>query len=355
MLFYILLIFIILTLFLVSYYYPSTEKIISISLLVMMILIGGFRDGIGWDYNNYTYWYLNGNRDNNVELGFLVIMKVFRFFKLDHTFLFFFFSFFSYLFAYLGILKYTKKSSLPLVLYFMIPVLFLYSFTYIRQFLSVAIAFYAFSFLLEKKYWNYFSLMLLGISIHYSCLIPFVVFLIIFKWGEVVKIRYLYILMGISFVISQIGVIYLLSFFFKDSHYLFYVSSKFAVPVPLMKLVVLNLMGLIVLWYYEKFGFQFSHQKYLLLIYISSIVFVNMFSESTELTRIYIYFRIFEILLVSEIILYALLNKRFWLISFICCFYILPFFRAIKIDGEKQIYEEQKLVPYKSLLFKKSI
>ena len=352
MVFYILLVFIILALYIVTYYYPSTENTISVILLIAMILIGGFRDGIGWDYKNYTYWYLTGTRDSNVEIGFLTIMKVFRFLKLDVTFLFFFFSFFTYLFAYLGIKKYTKKSSLPLVLYFMIPVLFLYSFTYIRQFLSVTIAFYAFGFLLEKKYWFFFSLMLLGISIHYSCLIPFVVFIAVFRWGEIIKIRYLYVLMGISFVISQIGVIHLLSFVFKDSHYLYYVSSKFAVPVPLIKLVALNTMGLIVLWYYEKFGFQFPHQKYLLLIYISSIVFVNVFSESTELTRIYIYFRIFEILLVSEIIYSALLNKKFWLISFMCCFYIYPFFRAIKIDGKNQIYEEQRLVPYKSLLLK---
>lgn len=353
MFFYILLVFIILTLYFVTYYYPSAENSISISLLIIMILIGGFREGIGVDYKNYTNWYLTGTRDNNIEVGFLAIMNVFRFFKLDITFLFFFFSFFTYLFAYLGIKKYTKKSSLPLVLYFMTPVLFLYSFTYIRQFLSVTIAFYAFSFLLQKKYWNYFLLMLIGVSIHYSCLIPFLVFIAVFKWGEILKTRYLYILMAISFVLSQIGVIHLLSFIFKDSHYFYYVSSKFAVPVPLMKLVSLNIMGLLVLWYYEKFGFQFSCQKYLLLIYISSVVFINVFSESTELTRIYIYFRIFEILLVSEIIYWALLNKNFWIISFVCCFYIYPFFRAIKIDSENQIYEEQKLVPYKSLLCKK--
>lgn len=355
MFFYILLVIIVLALFFVNYYYPSTEKIISLSLFIVMIFIGGFRDRIGWDYNSYVHWYLNGNRDNDVEFGFLVIMKVFRYFNLDYTFLFFFFSFFTYLFAYLGIRKYTKKSTLPLVLYFMIPVLFLYSFTYIRQFLSVTIAFYAFSFLLEKRYWSYFLLMILGISIHYSCLIPCVVFLIVFKWGRCMKIRYLYISMMISFIVSQIGIIHLLSLFLKDSHYLFYVSNKFAVPVPLMKLLLLNVTGLIVLWYYDKYEFQLTNQKYLLLAYLFSIIFVNIFSESTELTRIYIYFRIFEILLVSEIIFYALLNKKFWLTSFICCFYIFPFFRAIKIDGEKQKYEEQKLIPYKSVLFKKSI
>ncbi|WP_031456005.1 EpsG family protein [Flavobacterium chungangense] len=355
MVFYIILIFIVLTLFLFSYNYPGKEKIVSVCLLVIMILIGGFREGIGWDYNNYTYWYLYGTRDNNVEYGFLMIMKIFRFLNLSYTFLFFFFSFFTYFFVYLAVRKYTPKSSLPLVLYFMVPVLFLYSFTYIRQFLSVAIAFYAFSFLLDKKYYYYSVLMLLAMFIHYSSLIPFVVFLMIFKWGEFVRVGYLYMIIGVSFVISQIGVIHLFTFIFKESHYLYYVSNEFAVPVSFLKLVALNTMALIILWYYQKFGFKLSHQKYLMLAYISSIVFVNMFSESTELTRIYIYFRIFEIILVSEIIYYTLLNKKILLVSFICFFYLFPFFRAIIIDQEKQKDEKQRLIPYRSLLIKNSM
>jgi len=353
MIFYILLIILAIGLFIITYWLPKTDKAISITLLVVMILIGGFRDGIGCDYNSYTNWYNTGIRDYDFEFGFLIIIKVFRLLKLNHEFLFFSFSFFTYLFAYLGINKYAQKSTLCLVLYFIIPVLFLYSFTYIRQFLSVAIAFYAFSFLIEKKYWVYFLLMLLGISIHYSCFIPFVVFFMIFKWSAFIKIRYLYILMIITFVISQIGIIHFLSLLFKDSRYLYYFSNKFAVPVPLMKLIVLNTMGLFVLWYYEKIGFQLSQQRCLVFIYISSIIFLNIFSESTELTRIYIYFRIFEILLFSEIIFYFLLNKKIWLTSLVFCVYIYPFFRAIIIDGEKQMYERQKLIPYKSLLFKK--
>jgi hypothetical protein len=351
MIFYILLVILIIGLFLISHYNYKTEKTISLILLVALIVIGGFRDRIGWDYKNYIRWYETKTRDDTIEFGFLAIMKLFRYLDMDHTFLFFFFSFFTYLFVFLGIKKYTEKNSLPLVLYFLIPVLFLYSFTYIRQFLSVAISFYAFSFLLEKIYIKYFLLMVLGISIHYSCLIPLVVFLILFKWGHYIKIRYLFVVVCFSFFISQIGIINLMSYFLKDSHYLFYVSSKFAVPVPFLKLLVLNIMGLIVLWYYEKYGFQLSHQKYLLLAYTCSIIFVNIFSESTELTRVYIYFRIFEILLVSEIIRSSLVNKKLWLISFACCFYIFPFFRAIKYDIEEQPDKEVKLIPYKSLLF----
>lgn len=353
MVFYVLLVVVFVCFFLVAYKHPTTEKDVSLTLLGIIILIGGFRDRIGWDYYSYTNWYLNGTRDDGLEFGFLGIMQVFRYFNLDYHFLFFFFSFFTYLFAYLGIRKYTKNSSLPIVLYVLIPVLFLYSFTYMRQFLSVAIAFYAFSFLLDKKYLGYFLLMFVGTSIHYSCLIPFFFFLIVHKWGIFVKSYYLYLLMGATFIMGQVGIIHWLGLLFKDSHYLLYVSTKLAVSVPLLKLLVINTMGFFVINYYDKYGFQNHNQKYLLLLYVSSILILNLFSESTELTRLYIYFRIFEILLVAELIYVALENKRFWFMSFVCCFYLLPYFRAINIDYERAP-ENLKLIPYKSLLFKKT-
>lgn len=351
MIFYILLVVIVISLFLVAYKYPTAEKAISLTLLSIMILIGGFRDRIGWDYYSYTNWYLKGTRDDGLELGFLAILRIFRYLNLDYHFLFFFFSFFTYLFAYLGIRKYIKKSSLSMVLYILIPVLFLYSFTYIRQFLSVTIAFYAFSFLLDKKYLNYFLLMFVGVSIHYSCLLPFIFFLIMYKWGSFIKSHHLYLLMGFTFIMGQVGIIHWLSLLFKDSHYLFYVSNEFAVAVPLLKLLVINIMVFLIINYYDRHGFQHPNHKYLLLVYVCSILFLNLFSESTELTRLYIYFRIFEIILVSEIIYAALKNKRFWFIGFVCCFYLFPYFRAISIDYETAP-ENLKLIPYKSLLYK---
>jgi hypothetical protein len=350
--FYTLLLLLIVTLFFLSYRFPSKEKALSLIILGILVLIGGFRDRIGWDYQNYRSWYLKGARDDGFEFGFLTVMKVFRYFNLDYQFLFFFFSFFTYLFAYLAIRKYTKKSTLPLVLYFLVPVLFLYSFTYIRQYLSVTIAFYAFTFLLDKKYFIYILWMIVGVSFHYSCLIPFLLFSVVYRWGHYIKNHHLYIMMVISFIISQIGLIYWMSLFLKDSHYLFYVSDKDAVPVPLLKLLVINVMGFLVIIYFSKKGFQNDYQRYLLLLYVCSIIFLNIFSESRELTRIYIYFRIFEIILVADIIRYTLYNKRFWLISFICCFYLFPYFRAIKVDSESTLKDEFKFIPYKSLLLK---
>ncbi|MFZ0597964.1 MAG: EpsG family protein [Flavobacterium sp.] len=351
MIFYGLLLFLMLSLFFISYRYPSLDKTCSLVILAILILIGGLRDRIGWDYNSYINWYIKGTRDDSFEFGYLALMKIFRYLNLDYRFLFFFFSFFTYFFAYLAIKKYTKKTSLPLMLYFLIPVLFLYSFTYIRQYLSVTIAFYAFTFLIDKKYLAYVFFMIIGISLHYSCFIPFIIFFILYKWKDSIKNYHLYILIGISFVISQIGIIYWLSLLLKNSHYLYYVSHE-AVPVPLLKLFIINTMGVLVIKYFDKKGFQNNYQPYLLLLYVCSIFFLNIFSESRELTRIYIYFRIFEVILVADIIRYGLDNRKLILIGFMCCFYILPYYRALEIDSESSLKDEFKFIPYKSLLLK---
>lgn len=350
MIFYTLLVVICLLFFSVSYLYPSTEKIISLMLMGVLVLIGGFRDSIGGDYNSYVSWYLNGNRDAGLEFGFLGLMKILRYFNIDYHFLFFFVSFLTYFFAYIGIRRFTKKSSLPLVLYTFIPVLFLYSFTCLRQFLSVAIAFYALSYLLEKKYLVYCLLMFLGISIHYSCLIPLVLFTIIYMYGYRINLKYLYVFLFLSFILSQFGIIHLLSMIFKNSHYLFYVSDKFAVPVPLLKLLIFNMVGAFVVWYYDRNGFKNEKQKNILILYIISIIILNLFSESIELTRIYIYFRIFEILLIADIINDGLFKRKYILVSvFVFCFYLIPYFRAIKIDY-LTTQNGQKFIPYKTLL-----
>jgi hypothetical protein len=314
-----------------------------------MILIGGFRDRIGGDYDSYVCWYNKGTRDHNLEFGFVAIMNLFRLLKLNTSYLFFFFSFFTYLCVYLGIKKHTIYTNIALLFYILIPSLYLTSFTLIRQSFSIAISFYAFHYLLERKYLYYFIFMFIGISIHYSCIIPLLVFLLVFKWGNLIKIRNLYVFMCLSFIIGQIGIIQWLSIFFKNSHYLYYVSSKYSNAVPLLKLLAMNAMGCLVIYYYSKFGFRNSNQKYFLLLYVCSILFLNVFSESTELTRIYIYFRFFEILLVAEIIYNTSGKKRFYLVVFLSFFYLFPFFRAVKIDYEKAP-EILKMTPYKSLL-----
>jgi hypothetical protein len=354
MLFYLTLALVLGCLFLASYYYPHFDKLFGFIILLLLILIGGLRDGIGWDYPSYVDWYINGSRDeglHGLEIGFLVLMNFLRFFTLHYNYLFFIIAFLTYFYVYLGVRRYAKEQTLPMVLYFLIPSMFLYSFTLIRQFLAVAITFYCFNLLLDKKFILFTLLMLMAISVHYSSALAFIIFLIVYFLVEKIKFYHMYILLFVSFFISQIGIIYLIEKFLVNSHYVYYVSNQ-AVPVPYLKLLVLNVMAILVLYFYQKNGFSNFKQKYFLILYFFSICLINLFSESIDLTRISIYFRIYEILLICPIIYYTLQKRRIILIFFLFSLYFFPFVRTLILDSSGRIPNENKLVPYQSILVK---
>lgn len=226
MFFYLAILVCFFSLYYLSHKKPNYDKSISYGILILILVIGGLRDKIGWDYEAYTHWYLLGTRDHDFEFGFLKLMQLMRFLDFSPAFLFFIVSLFTYLFIYLGVKKYTNKITLSLILYFLIPSLFLTSLTLIRQSLAVAISFYAFSFLMDRKFLTYMLFMLLAISIHYSALLPFLVFPFINKFGNYVKISYLYLFIILSLIIGQIGILDYISGLFKDSHYKYYLSKK---------------------------------------------------------------------------------------------------------------------------------
>ncbi len=351
MLFYVVLLVVVVALVGLAYKVPKTATPVSLLLLLGMVVIGGFRDSIGWDYEWYSNWYLRGTRDAGLEFGFLALMQLFRHWQLAVPVLFFVVAFLTYLAVYLGVKKYSTTSSLPLVLYLLIPSLFIGSFTLIRQLLAVALAFYAFAFLLEKKKGPFFILMAVAVSFHYSALVPLVVFLVVYQWGNRIAPQHLYWLLAVTFCIGQLGVIALLSGLLEGSHYHFYVAQQFAVPVPFLKLAIFNTMGILVIFFYNQKGFPVPNRNPVLVLYIVGIGFLNAFAESSDLTRLYIYFRIFEIILMADIMYWLLAKKRHVLLGLVCCFYILPYFRAIKMDYETGP-EGLKMIPYKSLLVK---
>lgn len=240
--------------------------------------------------------------------------------------------------------------TLSLTLYFLIPSLFLTSFSLIRQSLAVAISFYAFSFLMDRKFFMYIIFMLFAISIHYSALFPFLVFPFLHKIGKYVKMNYLYLVIIFSFILGQIGILDCISHFFKGSHYYFYVSNKTMVFIPLLKLLTLNFIGIIVVYFYSILIID-SKRKILLYVYIFSLITLNLCAESNDLSRLYTYFRIFEIILMVDIIYLFLSKKSYVLISGICLFYLLQYFNALIVDFEK-VPMGYKMIPYKSLLIK---
>lgn len=349
MIFYVLLALSVLGLFLFSYRYPYAEKNISLILFGIMVFVSGLRNRVGGDYDSYVSWYLLKTRDNRLEFGFVAIMDLFRWLKLSPQFLFFFFSFFTCYFVFLGVKKYSENSNLALLLYILLPSLYLSSLVFVRQSFSVAISFYAFYYLINKRYLIYFVLMFIGISIHNSCLIPFVVFLLIATFIDTIKIKHLIFLLIISLILSMFDFIRIFSVLFKETRYAFYFSNQ-RIPVNNLKLIILNCVSIFVLFHFDKLKETYAYQKYILILYVFSVVLINVFSPLNELSRIYIYFRIFEIIVVADLIFLASNQKRILFFSFFFVLYFGSFLNALKKDFESR-ENMCKFIPYNNILW----
>lgn len=350
MFFYILLVFIALGLFLLSYFKPSTEKMISVCLLLLMVLISGFRDTIGSDYISYVNWYLYKTRDDGLEFGFVAIMNLFRWLNLSPFFLFFIFSFSTCCLVFLAIKRYTVNCNLSLLFYIMIPSLYLTSFTMIRQSLSVVISFYAFSYLIKKKYILYFFLMFIGVSIHNSCLIAFVIFFLVFKYADKIKNIHLCGLLIVSFLLSRFDFFLVFRELFDGTRYSYYFSEKIK-QVDTIKIIIINLEGILFLFYFNKIKEKSPYLHYILVLYCFSIVLVNFFSKNDALTRLASYFRIFEILLLSDLVFSVQKVRRVVLLSVFYLVYFGGFLFALKKDSELPYENSPKFIPYKNILW----
>ncbi len=350
MIFYIAFLLLITFLLLIQYFYQWKIKIFEYLTFTVLILVAGFREKIGVDYNSYVSWYFQKTRDSDFEFGFVAIMNLFRWLGLSPSHLFFFFSFFTCYFVILGIKNYTANSSIALLFYVLIPSLYLTSFSLVRQSFAVAVSFYAFYYLINKRYLFYFLLMFLGVSIHRSCLIPFFVFLFVFKFYDKFKTTHLLGLIIGSFILSRFDFIQIFRILFENNRYLYYFSNK-EQQVELIKLIIINLEGIFILFYFQYVKEKRFYDKHLLIIYCFSIVFVNLCSKNSDSTRIATYFRIFEIIVLTKLIFLESGRKRSIIFLFFYALYFSAFLVGLKKDFDRQNINMPKFIPYKNILW----
>ncbi|MCG9793921.1 EpsG family protein [Flavobacterium algicola] len=351
MIFYILFLLLISILAAIAHFYSDSRKIAEISIVIILIIIAGFRDTIGADYNSYVYWYLQKARDSDFEFGFLAVMKLFRRLQLTPEFLFFFFSFFTILLFYLGFKKFTTNIAIALLFFVLIPSLFLTSFTLVRQSLAVAIGFYSFHFLLQKRYLAYCLWMLLGIGFHKSLLIPSVLFVLVYKYVNYFNIKVICCILFGAFAIAQLNLINIFSVLFENSRYSYYFKHNLN-EVNTYKLILLNLECILILFYFEKLKGKYLQHHYIVVLYCLSIALINLFSKNYDMSRMATYFRVFEVVIIADVIFLEFKLKRLLLLSTFYILYFGAFINGINTDFNRYHGKVPTFIPYKNLLLK---
>lgn len=349
MLFYLLFLLIAGSLLLMGYLLPEKNKIFQIVTFLLVVGVVGFRDFVGADFGDYVIWYNSKARDEDFAFGYLALMNVFRTLNLSYTALFFFIAFFTYLFLFLGVKKYTQNQNLAIFIFLLIPSMFLLSLNTMRQSFVVSICFYAFYYLINKKYLQYLLLLFLGVSLHITVIIPFVLFFLVYRFADKIKVSHILILLIGSLLFSQLGLVHYFSSFFKDSRYIAYFTTM-KIPVNPLKLIILNGMAIFMLFYFEEMKRKYSNQKYLMALFFLSVIITNFFSLYGDLTRIAFYFKIFEILVIADFIFIRTKEIRVWLFSGFMIYYVSIFVYTLKMDLDKDY--KYKMIPYKNILFR---
>lgn len=348
MLFYILFIFCITFLLGVGCVCQNKSNLVQWLVFGILFCVAGFRHHVGIDYDSYVHWYITKSRDNNLEFGFVALMNLFRGLNSSYHIFFVIFSFFTILLAFLGIKNYTKNSTIALLFFFLIPELYLCSFNLIRQSFAVCVSFYAFYFLLQKKYFVFAFLMFLGISIHNSAILPLLVFILVFKYADRIKSKYIVIALIGSLVLSYLNIIEISEFLFRTTRYSYYFDSP-RVSVSICKTVVLNSIAFFVLFYYDELKEKYDYQKYILLLYFCTVIFMNLFNSFANIERLTYFFKIFEIVVIADLICSLSKERKLWLLSFFYIYYFSSFVHTLNTDFE--IKSSSNLIPFQTFIF----
>jgi hypothetical protein len=340
--FYVIYILTIASLLLVDYF--SNDKDIITVIVLYVIIVSGIRENVGYDYANYVSFYIF---ENAPEVGFNLCIKALKLLGLNYNCMFMMFSFATIMLIYKGIKRYTEHSNLAFLAFILIPGLYLNSFSIVRQAIAIAILFYGYHYLIEKKYTKYFIMTLLAASFHYTTILTIPFFLISLKAASIKRWVYFVIIIS-SVILSQVNLsLFIFQKILGSTGYVAYAALDDG-GISLIKIIVLNVIGVFFLLFYNVMT---DYEKIMCFFTILSIAIVTTFGSIGAVTRFSYYFKIFEVILVSNIVfIFKRKLDRAILLSLIMGYYCTIFVNAISFDISRDYYP--KLTPYKTMFQK---
>lgn len=159
---------------------------IGLSLLIP-ILLASLRFSVGTDYNTYVSLYNNLsslslaefiNADSTLEITFFALAKLSAFITGDPTFFFAVSSFITMLFFYLGLKRLNIKHK-ALVYFLFLLIIFPLTLNLVRQGIAISICFYAFTFMIERRPWQYILWVLVAGLFHTTAFLLLPIYLFV--------------------------------------------------------------------------------------------------------------------------------------------------------------------------------
>ncbi len=280
-----------------------------LSFFLLFVLVAFRSNQVGTDYGFVGDAYsrvVNGTQtDSDVSwfgIPLFFLCRIVGFFFGDDVFAFYFIiAFFSLFFLYKAILK--NSSNPAISLFLMISFCLYYQmFNQSRQMLAITLILYSYTYLKEKKFWNYFLIVVLATMIHNSAIVMLpVYFLFHFKVDK--KIFWFYVISAILLFLSFDFIEWLIGL----TSYKRYIDTVYNVafsPTTILNTILRTVLFLFSYFFYKQVKGEMVENKRLvhyaglcLLVQVASMRFYF-------LARLTTYFFIFYLFILADIYQY---------------------------------------------------
>jgi hypothetical protein len=318
---------------------------LDIFILLVLIIFSGIRFNVGTDYGLYYYIYniyiskvfsLNDYYSTKQEFGYYLLSWITKNISSSRYGIFWTSAIITYIPIYSRIKKESKNFTFSILLFFLLG-FYTGSFNIIRQWIAIAINFYAIQYIEENRK-KFVMLNIIGSLFHSTCIIAMLIQLVAKKIKPTFKLFAFTIVLGIistiifermSFIFNMLGNL--------NPRYINYFEPRPA-GIGLKLLFVLRIIVILyVLLFTKKTEYQYDKTLLIVSSLFMMIGFTNVF-----IARIEHYFSIVLVLLLPNILTQMELKER-WLYQY--CFTVV--FLVVFILS--LIYYSD-LIPYKTYL-----
>ena len=271
------------------------QNLVLIIILILLTFISGFRYNVGTDYNSYIQMY---HDFNYLELGSKFLYKIANNISNDPQTIIVLYSLITNIFTILLLKKISQKENISLIIASYLFIFFPISLNAIRQSLSISIILYSLI-LLKKNIKNkipYF-LLIAACLFHTSALIIFPYLIIIYKSKDKKLVKN-----SIIFTVSLVIALLIYFYFLKDIGIIRKIGylGSFSLNKIDINLLISYIPFLIILLFNKSISKSRELAMYSCM-FISGVILEVLFS-STQVSRIGLYFSIFLIILVPELL-----------------------------------------------------
>ena len=316
--------------------------------VIITIIFSIIRNNVGYDYANYVEFFsmdISKLIDRGLEWGFICSVSLLRLYTDNYFWLFFIYGVFTILLVCRGIRLYTSNFKIAFLIFILTPGLFLNSFSILRQALAIVLLFNAFFYYYKKEInkallWAGFAALF-----HYTVIAALPFLMISPKLAKNARIIVL-IGVPISLILSQFNLVpKLIGLILSDSRFAAYATFS-DIGTSLSKLIILNTVAFFYLCFYKLLN---NLNKTLLVIVTLGLILTNICSDVAAITRIGYYFKIFDCVLLANIV--SLIKNpviRAGVIVCIVTYYFCIFLNALNVDSN--LLFSPKLTPYQTFL-----